>query len=462
MGRLWHDIREAIRGTEQDFTEGRLGRAIFLLSIPMVLEMVFESVFALVDAIFVSNLGSSDALAVVGVTESMLTIVYAIGMGLSMATTALVSRRIGEKRHDEANFTAVQAIIVGIAVSVLIAIPGLFFSKELLSMMKVEPDAITMGSSYTAIILGGNIIIMLLFIINAIFRSSGDAALSMRVLIIANLINIILDPCLIFGWGPFPELGIKGAAIATTIGRSIGVLYQFYLLGNGKGRIKIVAKYLKVSFKHIWHIIELSLGGIGQLLIATSSWLVLMRIMAEFGSDAIAGYFLAIRLFVFILLPSWGMSNAAATLVGQNLGAEKPERAQRAVWVTANANAILFGLIGVVFIVVPGILLKPFDTNTETLKIGIDCLRILAFGFIFYAYGMVMTQAFNGAGDTRTPTVINFFCFWLLEIPLAYILSMKLNMGANGVFIAITVAESIIGVVGIILFRRGKWKEMKV
>ncbi|MBN1183933.1 MAG: MATE family efflux transporter [Bacteroidales bacterium] len=461
MKSLWHDIWEAVKGTEQDFTEGRLGRAILLLSIPMVLEMVFESVFALVDAIFVSRLGS-DALAIVGVTESMLTIVYAIGMGLSMATTALVSRRIGEKKHEEANFTAVQAIIVGVAVSLFIAIPGIFFSKGMLGMMKVEQDAIDMGSSYTAIILGSNIIIMLLFIINAIFRSSGDAALSMRVLIIANLINIVLDPCLIFGWGPFPELGIKGAAIATAVGRGMGVLYQLYLLGNGRGRVKVMAKYIKISFKHIWHILELSLGGIGQLLIATSSWLILMRIMAEFGSDAIAGYFLAIRLFVFTLLPSWGMSNAAATLVGQNLGAEKPWRAERAVWVTGKANAVLLGIIGVVFILVPGVLLKPFDANPETLKTGINCLRILAFGFVFYGYGMVMTQAFNGAGDTRTPTIINFFCFWLFEIPLAYILSILLGFGSNGVFISITVAESIIGVVGIILFKRGKWKEMKV
>jgi putative MATE family efflux protein len=346
--------------------------------------------------------------------------------------------------------------------SLFITLPGIFYSKELLSLMGASEAMIESGYKYTMIMLSGNGIIMLLFIINAIFRSAGDAAISMRVLFVANLLNIILDPCLIFGYGPFPELGITGAAIATNTGRGIAVIYQFYLLFRGSGRIKIKLRDLKVSFRLILKLIRLSLGGIGQNIIATSSWIFMVRIIAEFGSEILAGYTIAIRIVIFCLLPSWGLANAAATLVGQNLGAKKPRRAERSVWTTGFANMALLGLFAVLFIVWPGYFMSMFTEDQVVIAAGIDCLRLISYGFLFYAMGMVMVQAFNGAGDTVTPSWMNLICFWLLEIPLAYFLALKGGFEEQGVYMAIVIAESSLTVLGVLMFRRGKWKERNV
>jgi putative MATE family efflux protein len=455
------DIMEAVSGTEQDFTEGRLSRAIFLLSIPAVLEMIMESVFVVADIWFVSKLGAN-AVATVGLTESMITIVYAISIGLATATTSMVSRRIGEKNPDAASKTAFQAIITGIIVSVIIGIPGAFFARDLLRMMGAAPEIVEKMAGYTTIMLAGNIVIMLLFIINAIFRSAGDAAVAMRVLWAGNIINIILDPCLIFGWGPFPELGVKGAAVATTTGRGIAVLYQFWLLFFGQKRIQLSSIHMKTDFRIIGRLIKLSLGSIGQNLIGTSSWIALVRIISIFGSEIVAGYTIAIRIVSFILLPSWGISNAASTLVGQNLGAKKPERAEKAVYITGFVNMILLGVIGIILVSFPAPFIKLFIHEPGVVKSGIECLRIVSIGFIAYGFGMVLVNSFNGAGDTTTPLKINVFAFWMLEIPLAWILSIKAGMNEQGVFTAIVIAESVMTFTAWIVFRRGKWKDKVV
>ena len=461
MNNFLTDIKEAITGTEQDFTSGSLRRAIFLLSVPMVLEMIMESVFAVVDIYFVSRLGA-DAVATVGITESIVTIVYAIGVGLSMATTALVSRRIGEKKPEEAAKVAFQSILTGLLVSLVIAIPGIIYASELLQVMGATEEMYSSMWGYTAVMLGGNVVIMLLFIINAVFRSAGDAAISMRVLWIANIINLFLDPMLIFGIGPFPELGIMGAAIATNIGRGLAVGYQFYLLFSGKGRVKLSVKDISIHFKTIKQLVKLSLGGIGQNIIATSSWIGLVRIISEFGSEVLAGYTIALRVIIFSLLPSWGISNASATLVGQNLGAKNPERAEKSVWATGKVNMIFMGTVSLIFILFPSMFIQLFINDILVIKSGALCLRIISYGFVAYGLGMVLVQAFNGAGDTVTPTKINLFCFWLLEIPLAYLFAITSGIGETGVYYAIVVAETMMTILAAYLFMKGKWKLKKV
>lgn len=461
LSNIWNNIKEAIAGTDQDFTKGSLPRAIFLLSVPMVLEMIMESVFAVVDIFYVSKLGA-DAVATVGITEAVMTLVYAIGFGLAMATTAMVSRRIGEHKPKEAATTAFQAIITGICISLLIAIPGYIFAEDILRLMGASHHMVNNLSGYTSIMLGGNVVIMLLFIINAVFRSAGDAAISMRVLWFANIINIILDPCLIFGLGPFPELGIAGAAVATNIGRGSAVVYQFYILFRGKRRIKLGLDNLKIEFNLIWRLIKLSLGGIGQNIIATSSWIGLVRIVSIYGSEVVAAYTIAIRVMIFTLMPSWGLSNAAATLVGQNLGANQPDRAERSVWLTGRINMIVMGLISIFFIVMPDIFIRLFISDIRVVEAGSIALRIMSYGFIAYAMGMVLINSFNGAGDTRTPTLINFIAFWIIEIPLAYFLAIGLNLRENGVFISIVISETILTLMAFYFFRQGKWKLMKV
>ena len=458
---FFKDVTEAISGTEQDFTEGKLSRAILLLSIPAVLEMVMESVFVIVDIYFVSKLGAN-AVATVGITESMVTIIYAIAIGLGTATTSIVSRRIGEKNPDAASVAAFQAILTGMVVSILIGLPGALFSKKLLGLMGASKPIVDSMSGYTRIMLGGNMVIMMLFIINAIFRSAGDAAIAMKVLWIGNIINIILDPCLIFGLGPFPHMGVTGAAVATNIGRGTAVLVQFYLLFFGKKRIRLSIKHLLVDFKIMVKLLKLSFGSIGQNLIGTTSWIALVRILSLFGSEVVAGYTIAIRIIGFTLLPSWGISNAASTLVGQNLGAKKPDRAERAVWVTGWINMILLSMIGLVLVLFPETFIRFFITNENVIKSGVPGLRIISIGFIAYGLGMVLVNSFNGAGDTSTPLKINIFAFWLVEIPLAWLLAIKAGFKEEGVFIAIVVAESLMTLIAWLVFRRGKWKLKEV
>jgi putative MATE family efflux protein len=458
---LWASIREAIRGSHQDYTQGSLNRAILLLAIPMVLEMVLESLFAVVDVFWVSRLGA-DAVATVGLTESMLSLVFAVGLGLSMSTTAMVARRIGEKDHEGASTAAVQAIWIGLGISAVIGLPCYLLASHLLHAMGASRAIVLSGSGYTQIALGGSGVLVMLFLNNAIFRGAGDAAIAMRLLWVSNIINLVLDPCLIFGWGPFPNLGVTGAALSTFTGRGIGVLYQFYRLLRGTERIKIAARHLRVNLGVMLRLIRVSLTGILQFAIAHTSWIGLVRIVSIFGAAALAGYTIAIRIVIFAILPSWGLSNAAATLVGQNLGAKQPERAEISVWRTGLYNMIFLGLIGVIFVLFAEPIIRLFTSDPAVVPLAVSCLRILSYGNIGYAYGMVMLQAFNGAGDTVTPTIVNFFGFWLLEIPLAYWLAIHLDLRSRGVFLAIVIAECSIAAAGIVLFKRGRWKAQKI
>jgi putative MATE family efflux protein len=458
---LWASIREAVHGSHQDYTTGSLNRAILLLAIPMVLEMVLESLFAVVDVFWVGRLGA-DAVATVGLTESLLSLVFAVGFGLSLSTTAMVARRIGEKDPADAAVAGVQAIVVGLATSALIGIPCWFYAPELLRLMGASPHVVAVGSGYARIALGGCGAIVMLFLNNAIFRGAGDAAIAMRLLWVSNIINLILDPCLIFGWGPFPKLGVTGAALATFTGRSIGVLFQFYRLLKGTERIRILKEQVRVDWEVLVRLVRVSLTGILQFAIADMSWIGLVRIVSIFGSAALAGYTIGIRIVIFVILPSWGLSNAAATLVGQNLGAKQPERAEASVWKTGLYNMIFLGTVGVFFSIFAEPIIRLFTNDPAVIPLAVSCLRILSYGNIAYAYGMVMLQAFNGAGDTLTPTIVNFFGFWLLEIPLAYALAIPMGMQASGAYYAIVIAEAAIAMAGILLFRRGRWKLQKI
>src|SRR5437660_980123 len=458
---LWSSLAEAIRGSHQDYTQGSLNRAILLLAVPMVLEMVLESLFAVVDVFWVGRLGAN-AVATVGLTESMLSLVFAVGMGLSLSTTAMVARRIGEKDPEGAAVAGVQAIILGLIVSLLIGLPCLLFASNLLRMMGASPEIVATGSGYTRICLGGSCAVLLLFLNNAIFRGAGDAAIAMRLLWVSNIINLFLDPCLIFGLGPFPKLGVTGAALATFTGRSIGVMYQFYRLARGTERLPSLARHLRVNLTVLWRLIRVSITGILQFAIANTSWIVLVRIVSTFGAAAVAGYTIAIRIVIFVILPSWGLSNAAATLVGQNLGAGKPDRAEASVWRTGLYNMIFLGSVGLFFALFSEPIICRCTHDPAVVRRGAECVRIVSYGNLGYAYFMVMMQAFNGAGDTVTPTIVNFFGFWLFEIPLAYWLAIPLHMRSNGVFASIAIAEGAMAVASAILFKQGKWKKKKI
>ncbi|AEW02459.1 MATE family efflux transporter [Niastella koreensis] len=452
----------ALSGQQQDYTQGSIRRAVFLLAVPMILEMCMESVFAVVDIYFVGHLGKNEAVSTVVLTESVLTIVYSLAIGLSMAATALVARRIGEKNPEAASKAGIQSMLIAFLFTAVISTTGLFFAPDVLKLMGASAETIHIGTNYTRIIYGGSIVIMLLFLINGIFRGAGDASMAMRSLWIANICNIILCPVLIYGAGPIPGFGITGAAMATTIGRGIGVLYQLYHLFSGKRVIKVRRQDFIPDWPIIKSISNIAWTGTAQFLIASASWMVLARIMAEFGDTAVAGYGVAIRLIMFFLLPAWGMSNAAATLVGQNLGAQQPLRAEQSVWRTAKYNTIFMIFVTLVFMLFAQPIVAFMNKDVTVESYAVMALRIVSLGYIFFGVGMVVTNAFNGAGDTRTPTLINIFGFWMFQVPLAFLLAMVFKLGPKGVFIAIVLAETGITIAGIILFRKGKWKKVKI
>lgn len=462
---LWQRVRtfvgESLRDNETDFTVGPIGRALGLLAIPMMLEMAMEAIFAVVDIAFVSRLGTN-AIAAVGLTEALITVLYAISIGLGMGVTAMISRRIGAKDSEGAAQVTGQAIWVGALLSIIIGISGVIYGTDLLRMMGASEGVIAEGSGFIAVLLGGSASILYLFLLNAAFRGAGDAPVALRSLTLANALNIVLDPCLIFGLGPFPEMGVTGAAVATTIGRGVGVLYLFYYLSGGQGRLKFRGRHLRIVPYLILRMIRISLGGIGQFLIATSSWIVIMRVVALYGSAPIAAYTIALRLLEFAFLPAWGLGNAAATLVGQNLGAGHPDRAEKSVWQAARYNTAFMTFLGILMLLFAPQIVSWFSTDAEILRYGTHCLRILGIGYPMYAVGMIIIQALNGAGDTRTPSILNFICFWMLQIPLAYWLATDIGYGPEGVFIAIVVAESVLTILGVLVFRRGSWRESEV
>lgn len=457
-------IFRAIKGEQQDYTTGSIRRAVFMLAVPMILEMMMESVFAVVDLYFVGHLPDSNhAISTVGLTESVLTIIYSLAIGVSMAATAMVARRIGEKDPDAAAKAGMQALWVAMFITVLISIPGYIFAADILRLMGAEPETVAMGTTYTRIMMAGSIVIMLLFLINGIFRGAGDAAMAMKSLWLANICNIILCPILIRGFGPIPAFGLTGAAMATTIGRGIGVLYQLYHLFHGTNQMKLSVRHIKFDWSIIKSLVGIASPGTLQFIIGSCSWIVLARLVAETGhSEASAGYQTAIRIVIFFLLPAWGMSNAAATLVGQNLGARQPERAESSVIATAKYNTIFMALVSVLFLSAAGPIVSLFTTEPAVRQIAVQALRIISFGYIFYGIGMVMANAFNGAGDTWTPTIINLFGFWVFQIPLALLLAKTFALGPTGVFIAIPVAETSITIAAYILFRKGKWKKVNI
>jgi len=459
--KLFRAFVDAVLGKEKEFTTGSIRKAIFFLAIPMILEMMMESIFAVVDIAYVSQV-SVNAVATIGLTESVITLVYAIAIGLSMAATAVVARRIGEKDVQGAREAAAQAILLGVVIAVIVGIIGIFYAKEILGLMGGEPDLIAEGYGYTQWLIGGNITILLLFLINAIFRGAGDASIAMWTLVLSNGLNIILDPIFIFGLGPIPEYGVMGAGIATNIGRGTAVLFQLGILFFGWSRIKLGIRDIVVRAKTMLNLIEVSLGGIAQFFIGTSSWVFLMRIMSEFGSDVLAGYTIAIRVMMFTFMPAWGMSNAAATLVGQNLGAKKPDRAERSAWVTGKYNAWFMAILSLIYLFFAENIIRLFNEEPIVVENGTLCLQIIAAGYIFYAYGMVMSQAFNGAGDTRTPTKINFIAFWIFQLPFAYLAAITFELGPLGVFLAILLAEILLSVIAMVWFKKGRWKKVQV
>lgn len=450
-------FKRALKGGHQDLTSGSIGVAAFILAVPMVLEMLMESVFAITDIFFVSGLGA-EAVAVVGLTEAVLTLLYAVAIGLSMAVTATIARRYGEKKIEQANAVAGQTLWIGLAVALIVGFIGLNFAEDILILMGGNDAIVAAGKSYTTIMLTGSITILYLFLMNAIFRGAGDASVAMRSLWLANGINIVLDPMLIYGIGPFPEMGLTGAAVATTIGRGVGVLYQLNHLFGIAGRIKISIKHLMIKVSLIKQLLSLSFFGVVQFLIATASWIALVRIVSTYGSEATAGYTIAIRIFMFAILPAWGLSNAVATLVGQNLGAEKPDRAESSVRRIAKYNVYYMVGVAVIFLLIPKQIIGLFSQDPLVIQYGVDCLRLISLGNGFFALGMVLVQAFNGAGDTVTPTKVNFLCYWLVQIPLAYSLAKLLAFGPNGVFISVTLAQAVFAYVGWKLFIKGQWK----
>jgi putative MATE family efflux protein len=461
LSQAWSLLREGLRGSNRDYTQGHVGHAVIVLAVPMVMEMSMESLFAVVDVFFVSQLGA-DAVATVGLTESMLAIVYSVAIGLCIGATAIVSRRIGEKDLDGAAAAAVQVLVVGLLVSVAMGVAGALNARRLLALMGASPSVLGESARFTMIMLGGNVVIVLLFLINAIFRAAGDAAIAMRVLWIANGFNLVLDPLLIFGLGPFPELGVVGAAVATTTGRGIAVCLQLGLLFSGHGRVTVRRRHLRLAPEVMWSVCRMSGTGLLQILINTTAWIGLVRIIASFGSAALAGYTIGIRTILFAILPSWGLANAAATMVGQGLGAGKPERAEQAVWAACRYNLVFLGVVGLIFVVFTPPIVSIYTRDPAIAQHAVNCLRIVSLGFVFYAYGMVLTQSFNGAGDTWTPTWINLGCFWLWEIPLAGFLALYLGFGPSGVYVAVMTAFSTLAVVSAVIFRRGGWKTKRV
>jgi putative MATE family efflux protein len=456
----WEKLKEALRGAHHDYTDGPIGRAIFLLAVPMVLETVLESVFAVVDVFFVSRLGA-DAVATVGLTESMMVLIYTMAMGLGIGATATVARRIGERDPEGASHAAAQAILLAIMISLVLGVTGALAAPTLLSAMGASPGVLA-NANFTRIMLGGNTVVLMLFLINAIFRGAGDAVIAMRVLWLANAINIFLGPMLIFGVGPFPRLGVVGAAVATNIGRGTGALYALSRLLRPGSRVRLDRHHFRFDPKLMWQMVRLSGSGTFQILVASASWIGLVRVISSFGSNALAGYTIAMRVVIFALLPSWGLSNAAATMVGQALGARKPDRAERSVWMAGRYNLWFLGGVGVIFVALAGPIVSIFTSDPSVATYAVAALRIVALGFPFYAYGMVLTSAFNGAGDTWTPTWINLVVFWFWEIPLAYVLAVIMGQGPRGVYISIMLAYSTLALISAWLFRKGRWRTRKV